>query len=295
MIFLDGVGIGRQDAEFNPFFKYGFRTFTEIFGEIPHLKKSRLTGDNAFLFPVDACMGVPDIPLSGTGQTSIYCGINAPRIIGKHFGPYPYSTLIPYLEKQNIFREFLNRDMKVSFANAYPQIFFDYINSGRKRLSATSLSCLLSGVPLKTEDDLRKGNALSAEIDNSRWVEKLNYDLPVIKPKTAAKRLLKIASKNHFTLFEFFHTDHLGHGRIAEWMERTIKTLDEFLLYVLSNIPENMTVIVCSDHGNFEDLSIKMHTLNPSLTITAGQHAGVLAEKIKKLYNIKPAIMELYD
>ena len=55
-----------------------------------------------------------------------------------------------------------------------------------------------------------------------------------------------------------------------------------------------MTLVVCSDHGNFEDLSIKMHTLNPSLCITVGENAGQLSERIKNLSDIKPAIMEMY-
>ena len=132
LIFIDGVGIGKKDFENNPFFKYGFKTFTENFGETPHLEKQKLKCENGNVFPVDASMGVPDIPLSGTGQTSIFCGVNAPRIIGKHFGPYPFSTLVPIIKEQNIFYEFKKRRRKVDFVNAYPKVFFDYINSGRR-------------------------------------------------------------------------------------------------------------------------------------------------------------------
>ena len=34
MIFIDGVGIGEKDFDFNPFFKYGFKIFSEIFNAI---------------------------------------------------------------------------------------------------------------------------------------------------------------------------------------------------------------------------------------------------------------------
>lgn len=295
MIFMDGVGIGKKDYENNPFFKYGFKTFSEIFGGIPDLDKQKLKGENSFLFPVDASMDVPDIPLSGTGQTSIFCGVNAPKIIGKHFGPYPYSTLVPVIEEKNIFREFIKRRKKVFFANAYPKVFFEYVNSGRRRLSVTILSCILTGIRLNKIDDLRRARALSAEIDNRRLVERLNYKLPIIKPETAAKRLLHIGSQNHFTLFEIFHTDHLGHGRNSELLEYTIKVLDRFLYYVMTNLTKDTTLVICSDHGNFEDLSIKMHTLNPAIGITAGKNAEFLSERIKKLYDIKPAILEMYD
>lgn len=295
MIFMDGVGIGKKDYEYNPFFKYGFRTFSEIFGDIPHLDKQKLKGENAFLFPVDASMGIPDIPLSGTGQTSIFCGINAPKLIGKHFGPYPYSTLIPIIKEKNIFRSFMQRRKKVYFVNAYPKAFFDYVNSGRRRLSVTTLSCIMNGMRLNKIGDIHKGKALAPDINNRHFVERMNYKLKVINAETAADRLIRLGSKNHFTLFEIFHTDHLGHGRNSELLEYTTSILDSFLFHMITNLKKNMTLVVCSDHGNFEDLSIKMHTLNPAIGITAGKNAELLSKKIKKLYDIKPAIMEMYD
>ncbi len=292
---MDGVGIGKKDYEYNPFFKYGFRTFSEIFGDIPHLDKQKLKSNNAFLFPVDASMGIPDIPLSGTGQTSIFCGINAPKLIGKHFGPYPYSTLIPIIKEKNIFRSFMQGRKEVYFANAYPKAFFDYVNSGRRRLSVTTLSCIMNGMRLNKIGDIHKGKALAADINNRHFVEKMNYKLKVINAETAADRLIRLGSKNHFTLFEIFHTDHLGHGRNSEWLEYTTRILDRFLFHMITNLKKNMTLVVCSDHGNFEDLSVKMHTLNPAIGITAGKNAELLSKKIKKLYDIKPAIMEMYD
>ena len=294
VIFLDGVGIGEDNPLTNPFFKYNFNTFIELFGSIPHLDNQTLTRDGRYLFPSDALMGVPDLPLSGTGQTSIFCGINASRILGNHFGPFPHSSLVPIIREQNIFKAFKRKKMKVTFANAYPKVFFDYIESGKKRLSVTSLSCQLSDVPLKTATDLRNGNALSAEIDNDGWVNKLGYSLPIIKPETAAKRLWKISTENHFTLFEHFLTDHLGHGRNKETIEDRLAVLDKFLYSVITNIPEKCSLLVCSDHGNLENTSIKTHTLNPALTITAGEHAEKLKNRITNLSHIKDAILELY-
>ncbi|RJQ57252.1 MAG: metalloenzyme [Stygiobacter sp.] len=292
MIFIDGIGIGNPDKVNNPFFRYNFKTFLEIFGSIPHLGNQYLESKNAFVFPVDALLGVEGIPLSGTGQTSIFCGINAPKFIGKHFGPYPYSTLVPEIKEKNIFAEFMRKKKKVAFANAYPQVFFDYVNSGRRRLSVTTLSCLLSDVKLNRIADLHRGNALSAEIDNERLTKRMGYKLPIIKPQTAAKRLLNLAGKNHFTLFEIFHTDHLGHGRNSEMLEYFSKVLDEFLFSVITKLPKNVTLLICSDHGNYEDLSIKMHTKNPAIGLAAGKNAESLAQKIKSLVDIKEAILE---
>lgn len=295
MIFLDGVGIGERDYDNNPFFKYGFKTFTEIFGAIPYLKNQRIEKDNKFLFPVDARLEVKGLPQSGTGQTAIYCGVNAAKIIGKHFGPYAYSTLIPVIEAKNIFRTFIDKGKTAFFVNAYPKVFFEYIESGKSRLSVTSLSAKLSGLKFNTVTRVRKGKALTAEITNERWNKKLGYNLPVIKPQTAARRLLKIASENHFTLYEYFLTDHLGHGRYDWDFEKTMKTLDEFLFTVLNEMDEGkITLIICSDHGNFEDISVKTHTMNPSLSITSGKFAKELSQEIKNITQIKPAIVKYF-
>ena len=294
MIFLDGVGIGRDDYEFNPFFKYVFKTFTELFGEIPSLKNPVIEKENLFLFPTDARLGIEGLPQSGTGQTSIFCGMNAAEYVGKHFGPYPYSTLIPIIEEQNIFKHYLKKKQKAFFANAYPKVFFDYLKSGRQRLSVTSLSCRLSKMRLNRVSDVRKGNALTAEITNERWNLKLGYTLPIIKPETAARRLLRIAEQNKFTLYEYFLTDHIGHGRYDGETETTLKVLDNFLFTILKEMDyKNLTVVICSDHGNFEDLSIKTHTLNPSLTITAGKSVEQLFKSIKNIAQIKPATINI--
>lgn len=293
MIFIDGVGIGEKDYEFNPFFKYGFKIFTEIFKEIPYKLNAFLEKDGMFVFPTDARLGVEGLPQSGTGQVSIFCGMNAPQFVGKHFGPFPYSTTIPIIKEKNIFKTFIDMSKSAYFTNAYPKVFFDYLKSGKTRLSTTSLSCRLSGLKLNSVTDLRASRALTAEITNERWNRKLKYQLKVISPETAARRLLRIARKNDFTLYEFFHTDHLGHGRIADEFESIYNNLDRFLFTVLSELnKDEMTLVICSDHGNFEDLSVKTHTINPALTITAGMHAKQLADSITDLTDIKPSIIK---
>jgi hypothetical protein len=294
LLFIDGVGIGKKDAENNPFFKYNFRTFTQFFGDIPSVDNPIIKRENGFIFPVDARMGVEGFPQSGTGQTSIFCGMNAALFVGKHFGPYPYSTLIPIIKDKNIFHEFIQLDKKAYFINAYPKIFFDYLKSGKSRLSVTSLSVSSSGLRLNSVSDVRQGRALTSEITNERWNNKLGYNLPFIKPSLAAKRLLKAASRNDLVVFEYFLTDHLGHGRHEGNIEQTLKILDEFLLTIFSEIdPEKFTILLCSDHGNFEDLSVKTHTLNAALTISYGKHASFLFQKIKDLSDIKDSLLDI--
>jgi len=292
MVFLDGVGIGKKDINHNPFFKYGFKTFEKIFGTIPSLENPVIKKENLFLFPADATLGVNGLPQSGTGQVALFCGFNASKFAGKHYGPFPFSITVPVLLKKNILLYYKNNGGSF-FANAYPKVFFNYINSGRSRLSTTTLTCKCAGIRFNTVSDVRNGNALTAELTNERWNKKLGYTLPVIKPKTAARRLLRIASKNKFTLYEYYLTDHLGHWRLADEFDKLYSELDQFLFTLLDEMDKKKsTLLICSDHGNLEDLSVKTHTLNPSLTITAGKHSEAIFNSVKSIVDIKPAILK---
>jgi 2,3-bisphosphoglycerate-independent phosphoglycerate mutase len=293
MVFLDGIGIGKTDYEFNPFFKYGFKTFEKTFSEIPSLDNKKLTNGKIFLFPTDATLGVEGLPQSGTGQTALFCGFNASKFVGKHYGPFPYTTTIPILQKDNILVYFKEKYKSSYFANAYPKVFFDYINSGKSRLSVTAVTCRLSGIKFNRVSDVRAGRALTAEFTNERWNQRLGYKLKVIQPKTAARRLLRIAEKYKFTLYEYYLSDHLGHLRLANEFENLFSEMDEFLFTLLDEVDsKKMTLIICSDHGNLEDLSIKTHTRNPAITITAGKSAKQIAESVTDITQIKKAIIE---
>jgi len=292
MVFLDGVGIGKKDSQFNPFFKYGFKAFEKIFGNIPSLDDQRFTNGAHFLFPTDATLGVEGLPQSGTGQASLLCGFNAPKFVGKHFGPFPYTTTIPKLQKDHILVYFRDKFKSSYFADAYPKVFFDYVNSGRSRLSVTTLTCRLTGISLNELSDVRTGKALTAELTNERWNQRLGYKLKVIKPKTAARRLLRIAEQYRFTLYEYYLSDHLGHLRLANEFEKLFSEMDEFLFTLLNEIDSRkMTLVICSDHGNLEDLSVKTHTRNPSLTIVAGRSAKEIANTVTDITEIKEAII----
>lgn len=293
MVFLDGIGIGKKDFQFNPFFKYGFRTFEKIFGDIPSLENQTISNGTQFIFPTDATLGVEGLPQSGTGQASLFCGFNAPEYVGKHFGPYPYSSTFHVLEKKSLLVYFRDNYNSSYFANAYPKAFFDYVKSGRTRLSVTTMTCKLAGIKLNRVSDVRAGKALTAELTNERWNQRLGYKLKVIKPESAARRLLNIAKNYKFTLYEYYLSDHLGHLRLAAEFEKIFTELDEFLFTLLKEIDsKKMTLIICSDHGNLEDLSVKTHTRNPALAITAGKSAKKIAESVKDLTQFKKAIIK---
>ena len=296
LIFIDGVGIGKKDKNYNPLFFTELPNLKKLFnGKIPSYRNKYLQSDLATLVPADAKLGVEGLPQSGTGQTSIFCGINAPKIIGKHFGPHPYSTLVPVIEQNNIFTVLKSKGKKVGFLNAYPKQFFDYLASGKTRLTVTTMSCIMSGVKLFSISELEKGKALSADITNDNW-HKLGYNIKTITPYQAGKRLCKEALNYDFSLYEYFYTDHAGHSQQKEFASSVLINLDGFLGGLCENYdPQKLFVFIISDHGNIEDLSIKTHTLNSVPVILMGANKEKYAKHIKNIADIYHQIIQLVD
>ncbi len=296
MIFLDGVGIGKNDSEINPFVKFDFQFFKEFFSNVPTLRNARIVNKHASIFPINATMGIAGLPQSGTGQTSIFCGINASKLIGKHFGPYPYSTLKPIIAEKNLFTVLLKKNFRVNFSNAYPQRFFDYLQTGRKTLTVTTLSYQSADQKLRDVNDVINQRAITAEITNKIWNEKLGYNLPIRTPQQQGKLFWKISSEFHFNLFEYFLTDHAGHSMDFDFAHRVLSNFEGFLEGILANFDHSKSILlIVSDHGNIEDLSVKTHTRNPALGIVVGKYHELFSKNIKSLKDIKENILQYFE
>ena len=101
-----------------------------------------------------------------------------------------------------------------------------------------------------------------------------------------------IVTANRFTLYEYFITDKIGHAQDREAARRVLPMLARFIRAMLAKIDlEHATVILTSDHGNIEDLSVRNHTLNPVPTIVWGANKDEISSSIKSLADITPAIM----
>jgi len=292
LLFLDGVGIGKQDESVNPLFRASMPTLRSLLGEIPHSRYKSGSTSKAVFGAANATLGIEGLPQSGTGQTAIFTGINAPRKIGRHFGPFPTTDLRPDIEERNIFRQLTTLGKTVTFANAFPKQFFEYTSSGTRRLSVTTLSCMMTGIPLQTIDSLVKNEAVSADLTRERWPELGYPDLPVVTADEAGKHLAAIASKHDFTLFEYWLTDHAGHSRDERFAVDILERFDLFLHGLIEHTDLKKTLIVLiSDHGNIEDLSTKGHTRNPVPCIGIGPGRKEFVTKIKNLTHITPTIV----
>jgi 2,3-bisphosphoglycerate-independent phosphoglycerate mutase len=295
MIFADGVGLGREDASTNPFFAAKLPNLSSLLdGQIPSKKRPRVLTGRAVLSPLNATLGVKGLPQSGTGQTTIFTGVNAAKLIGQHFGPYPHSSLKPLLRDKNLFRQLLDHGKSVCFVNAYPRQYHEAIKNRNLRYTVTTLSSVLSDLPLRGYEELRTGDALAADITGERW-KQFRYDhLPVLTPNQAGERFYSISRRYDFTLFEYFLTDHAGHTRSMHTAVEVLERLDGFIGGVLKHFDHNDSLLLfTSDHGNIEDLSTKSHTRNPVPLMLVGRHHKQLEERIKSLTQITPALVEV--
>lgn len=292
LVFLDGVGVGANDPATNPFLHARADTLRELFGAIPTLNNGVYSSSRARLVPTDALLGMPGLPQSGTGQTTIFTGINASAAIGHHYGPYPNDELRAILKRDNVFKQLAARGKRIAFANAYPPIFFERLAIHKARRTATMQAALAGGARFRDVNDLQAGTAVSGfSITNAEWVKR-GARLPIITRRQAGRILMHIARENDFTAFEYALTDIAGHKGDRDWIVDTIEEVDELLAGILDELDDQVTVLFTSDHGNIEDWTAKGHTLNPSLTIVLGPGRDQIAENISSLTDITPTVID---
>lgn len=295
LFFFDGVGLGKADPAVNPLFKARLPHLRSLLGgKIPHRGLRRFSSERAEVVPLNATLRVPGLPQSGTGQAALFTGVNAAKLIGRHFGPYPASTLHPLIRDRNIFRQLKAKGHSVCFANAFPKQFFEYVASGKRRLSVTTLACQNADVEILDAEALNRDEAVSADITRGRWPELGYPDLPLITPHDAGRHLLHISRNHAFTLFEYWLTDYAGHGRGVTTAVEVLERFDGMLGGLLEGFaPKQQTLIITSDHGNIEDLSTKSHTRNPVPCIIAGSMRKELSTVLRSLTHVSPALVSL--
>lgn len=293
-IFFDGWGLGAPDPAINPFLSAPMPTLRALFdGAMPTYANGNYQSSLATLIPTDATLGVPGLPQSATGQTTIFTGVNAPRALGAHYGPYPNPALRKILAHDNLFKQFTAAHRRVAFANAYPPFFFERLARNSARRSATSHAVHAAGVRYRGIDDLRVGDAVSVFVTNQLWRDH-GADVPLITARDAGRNLARLANENDLTVFEYFLTDAAGHKGDSDFTTRVLGQVDELLRGVLDLVDLNETlVLTTSDHGNVEEASAKKHTLNPVPTILIGAGRDQLAPHIHSLDNITPALVDL--
>lgn len=302
LCFIDGVGLGADDAAVNPLLTAHMPALRSLLGGRP-MTRSAVPydgGPELQAVPTDPRLDVPGLPQSATGQTTIFTGQNGSQAIGRHLNAYPTPNLKAILDQHSIFKQVEALGGKATFLNAFRPQFFDWVAAGqpphadkRYRPSASTVAGLAAGPHVfRTLAQLEQGEAVGFDIDH-HVLRELGWDLPLIEPEEAGRRAATIAGQHQFTLYEHFLTDKAGHSQDAAEAVRVLERLDRFLGGVLEALPDEVLLIITSDHGNIEDLSVRTHTMNDVATILKGKGSEAIAARIRSLTDITPAILSL--
>jgi hypothetical protein len=248
LLFIDGVGIGRRDPASNPLARveHLLSQFDDGSGSaLPH---------GGQLLPLDATFDVQGRPQSATNQTALYTGEPAPKLLGKHLLGYPNAALTELIAQKSIVKRLKEHGASASFVNAFPAIYFELMGKVRHwKPSASTLAFRAGNVDLRVFPD-----GLPPDIDGSR-ARKRGFELPSRSADEAARIFWSCSAD--FTLFEHFAADEAAHERDGPEVERALATFDAFARAVITTRPDDVQVLVASDHGNAEDLTTRSHTL----------------------------------
>lgn len=299
LLFLDGVGIGPHDSRRNPFLRARLPTLTGLLGGAPPtLGDERRQGENggwrAASAPVDALLGVEGMPQSGTGQSTLLTGRNAARLFGRHFGPWVPVRLRPVVEQESVLRRAVDGGRPAAFANAYPKGWGT--SRATRWVAAPPLAARAAGLLDRHHEHLARGEAVASEIVNTGWKRRLGFEnLPDVRAVDAGRNLGALAARHALTFYAHYRTDTVGHDGDAAACVAALERVDELLAGVLQTLPASHHLVICSDHGNVEDLTERGHTLNPALGMVVGRDAGARASRLTSLLDVTPAVLEWLD
>ena len=287
LFFIDGLGIGKRE-EPNPL------ASAENVEPLAHFEdeKAEVPFDG-ILAPTDARLGIEGRPQSASGKTTILTGVYAPRLLGFHKQGFPNKILREIIAENSLFLQLKRRRVEPNvFANAYTPQFFETTPRWK---SATTCAMEAADLPFRRLPDLIGRKAVFHDFTNESLIEK-GLDIPVFSPADAGEILAELAETHRFTLYEHFLTDKIGHAQDCQRAEKHLPQLAEFIRETLRRVDlETTTVILTSDHGNIEDLSVRTHTLNDVPTIVWGRSRREVSKMIKDLADITPAILSLLD
>ncbi|HSP62792.1 MAG TPA: hypothetical protein VLQ90_07415 [Pyrinomonadaceae bacterium] len=285
LFFIDGLGIGTRGPH-NPFDDLPDADPLAVFQD----EEPRIPFGGV-LAPTDACLGVEGRPQSASGQTTILTGVNAPGTVGYHKQGFPNQALLDIIREHSLFVQLKRAGVDpITFANTYTKRFFE---SRPRWISATTAAVEAASLRFNQVEDLRAGGAVYHDFTNAMLIER-GEKVDLRSPEEAGEVLANTVAANRFTLYEYFITDKIGHAQDRDAARRVLPMLARFVRALLGKLDlERSTVILTSDHGNIEDLSVRNHTLNPVPTIVWGRHCQHIAPGIRSLTDITPAIVDV--
>ena len=297
-LFLDGIGLGADDPQINPFARAQTPTLRGLLnGQALIASAAPFDGERASLRALDANLGVAGLPQSATGQAVLLTGINIPQELGYHYGPKPNPEVARYLKEGSLFSQIISAGKNAALLNAYPPRYFHGVNSGHRLYSSIPLAVTNAGIPLFTSDDLMTGRALSADFTGDGWRDHLGYpDAPVHTPPEAGRQLTALSSFYDFAFLEYWNSDYAGHKQNMASAVSQLEIFDGVLQGLLETWEDAAgLILVTSDHGNMEDLSTRKHTPAPVPGLLIGSESlrREFCRELNTIADVAPAIRKL--
>ncbi|MEW6030624.1 MAG: peptidase [Chloroflexota bacterium] len=296
-LFLDGVGLGADDPEINPFVRADMPRLRALLGGRPMTASAApFESERVTLLSLDANLGVEGLPQSATGQAVLLTGVNIPAELGYHYGPKPNRAVANYLrDGRTVFAALRGHQKSAALLNAYPPRYFHGVQSGKRLYSSIPLAVTSAGFQLFTQEDYFAGRALAADFTGQGWHDFLKIkDAPIYPPQEGGRRTAALARTYDFSLFEYWATDYAGHGQEMDRAVSLLETFDAVLGGLVDEWDDRGGLIVLtSDHGNLEDLSTRRHTFNPVPCLLIGTPASRrdFGAGLRDLTGVAPAIL----
>lgn len=270
MLFIDGLGLA-PGGPANPLASAPTPNLRRLLSGTPlTMEAVGHHGEKAALFAIDATLGVPGLPQSATGQTTLFTGVNAAKVLGSHVRGFPTEPLRQILRQEGMTKKIIEKGYTATFLNSYRPLFFELTPDDVQYFSASTLLNMYAGLPFRTFADMAAGRAVYNDITN-RFLVDNGYDVEPRTPEEAGRILATVAADYDFLLFEHFKSDTVGHKADVAAATEVIEFLDCFIGSIIDNLDlENTLLIVTSDHGNLEDSTTGSHTLNPVPLLLAG-------------------------
>ncbi len=158
-----------------------------------------------------------------------------------------------------------------------------------------ALAAEMAGQRLLGVKDIEGGRALHHEFTNSELIKR-GKRLPLWTPRQAGRILATLSREFHLVLYEYSLTDLAGHLQDVREAVTQLQRVEEFIEGVLEGVDRSSShLLVCSDHGNLEDLSVRTHTRNPVPTLIWGPKLKEIAASIQGIEDIAPAVMAILE
>jgi len=196
-------------------------------------------------------LGVSGLPQSATGQTTLFTGVNAARVFGRHHPGIPGPSLQAILREDSLFHEaptprgetgVRERVRAAACGRETTALRGDHAHGDCVRCA-----------PSAARRGRRADEALSHDY-SGEWMTARGYPVTPRTAVEAAHVLARLLEAHDLVLYEYFLTDLVAHRGTREQRFEQARHVEALIDAILSAVDRSRhRVVVVSDHGNLEE------------------------------------------